>query len=73
MIRYKTDILHMLKGFGYSQYKLRQDNLLSASAIRALKEGKSISFDSLDTVCRLLNDIPVSEIIEYIPTKEKQS
>lgn len=62
----------MLKGFGYSQYRLKHDKLLSASAISALKEGKPISFESLDTVCRLLNDTPVSDIIEYVP-KEKQS
>ena len=73
MIRYKTDILHMLKGFGYSQYELRNKGLLSASAMKALRENKPISFESLNTVCMLLNDIPVSEVIEYVPDQKENS
>ncbi len=64
MIVYKFDVLTVLKGFGYTQYKLRKDGLLSASAVKALRDGKAISFDSLDTLCRILH-MNVADIIEY--------
>lgn len=64
MIVYKFNVLLELKAHGFTQYKLKKEGLLSASAIQALKDNKYISFDSLDTVCRLLNK-QVSDIIEY--------
>lgn len=69
MIVYKFNVLLELKAHGYTQYKLKKCGLLSTSAMAALKDSKPISFDSLNTICRLLNK-QVSDIIEYQPDKE---
>lgn len=65
MIQYKFDVLYVLKAHGYSQYKLKQEKILSASAIAALKDNKTnITLESLDTICRLLNMQP-GDILKY--------
>lgn len=65
MIQYKFDVLYVLKAHGYTQLRLRQEKLLSASAIAALKDNKpTITLDTLNTICRLLNMQP-GDIIKY--------
>lgn len=65
MIDYKVDIIDELKKAGYSTYRLRSDKLLSESTIQKFRNGDTtISLDSLDTVCKLLNCQP-SDIISY--------
>lgn len=65
MIQYKFDVLYVLKAHGYSQYRLKQEKILSASVIAALKENKtSITLESLDIICKLLNMQP-GDIIKH--------
>jgi len=39
---------------------------ISSSSIRRIKEGDSISTNTIDTLCEIL-DCTVSDIIQYIP------
>lgn len=39
---------------------------VSSSSIRRIKEGDSISTNTIDTLCEILN-CAVSDVIEYIP------
>lgn len=65
MIQYKFDVLYVLKSHGYSQYRLKQEKILSASVISALKDNKTtITLESLDTICKLLHMQP-GDIIKY--------
>lgn len=67
MIQYRFDVLYVLKAHGYSQYRLKQEKLLSSSAIAALKDNKPIiTLESVDTICKLLNMQP-GDIIKYTP------
>ncbi len=50
-IRYKIDILNNLKLLGYTTYKLRK--------------GQLISWENINTICRLLNCQP-GDILEYV-------
>ena len=63
---YKLDVLSALKEVGYTTYQIRKKKLLSESTVQKLREGKPISWENIETLCKLLNCQP-NDIIEYIP------
>lgn len=63
-LRYKMDVLAALKEKGYTTYKIRQEKLLSESTLQKLRSGVGVSWESLETLCALLDCQP-SEIFEY--------
>lgn len=63
-LKYKLDILEALKEKGYSSYYLRKEKLLSESTIQKLREGEGVSWDNLNTLCKLL-ECDISDILEY--------
>lgn len=63
-LKYKLDILDALKEKGYSSYSLRKEKLLSESTIQKLREGEGVSWDNLNTLCKLL-ECDISDILEY--------
>lgn len=63
MIIYK-DVLKQLKSKGYSTYKIRKDKLLSEHTLQSIRDGKSVSLDVVNILCRLL-DCRVEDVIEY--------
>lgn len=63
-IVYKISVLQHLKDLGYSSYKLRKEKILAESTIQKLRDNKPISWDNLETICKLLKCQP-SDIIEY--------
>lgn len=63
-IRYKIDVLETLKAAGFSSYKLRKEKLLGEATIQRLRKGEPVSWENIDTLCRLLNRQP-GDIIEY--------
>lgn len=65
-IKYKVDIVELLKNKGYSSYRIRKEKLLAESTLQKLREGNtSISVEVIGTLCELLNCQP-GDIIEYI-------
>lgn len=50
-------------------YTLEVKGKISSSTIRRIKAGDSISTNSLDALCKIL-DCAVSDIIEYLPDQE---
>lgn len=69
MIRFKIDVLKELKAKGYKTTKLRNEKLLSESAIQYLRDKRNITLDTLDKVCVLLDCRP-EDVIEYIKTRK---
>lgn len=63
-IIYKINALQLLKEHGYSTYKLRQDKLLAESTIQKLRNEDPISWENIETLCRLL-DCKIEDILEY--------
>ena len=63
---YKLDVLSALKEVGYTTYQIRKNKLLSESTVQKSREGKPISWENIETLCKLLNCQP-NDIIEYIP------
>ena len=71
MIYYKFDVVQALKDRGYNQTRIQRDKLLPGQTIQNLKQGKSITLDTLNKICCMLRLQP-GDIIEWSPTdKEK--
>lgn len=66
MIKYKIDVLNVLKEKGITTYTLRTEKLIGESTIQAFRKGDCSQYKTLDTLCRLLK-CDVGDIIEYIP------
>lgn len=68
-LKYKINILEALKEKGYSSYFFRttedRRKKLSESTLQKLRKGEQgISWDNIETICRLLDCQP-GDIIEY--------
>lgn len=68
-IQYKLDVLTALKSAGFTTYRIRKDKLLSEATLQSLREGNGISWESISTICALLNCQP-GDIMEYVPEEE---
>ena len=55
-----------MKSKGASTYTLQVKGEISSSTIRRLKAGDSVSTNTLDALCKIL-DCTLNDIIEYIP------
>lgn len=64
-IEYKFNVLDALKEAGWSSYKLIHDNMLPSSTVQRLRENKTISMESLDKICEILQMQP-GEIIKHV-------
>ena len=68
-LQYKLDVVSALKENGITSYKIRSEKLLSESTLQKLRKGEGVSWDNLETLCRLLECQP-SDLIEYVPDAE---
>ena len=68
-LQYKTDIIMALKDAGYTTYVLRRDKMLGESTIQKLREGQGVSWENLETLCRLLK-CDIGDICVYIPEEK---
>lgn len=62
---YKANVLAMLKEAGYSQNRLRVENILGQATITKLREGQNdmVSWRELEKLCNLL-DVSMFDLIE---------
>lgn len=63
-LKYKIDVLAALKEKGFTTYKIRQEKLLGESTLQKLRTGVGISWESLETICALLECQP-GDLVEY--------
>lgn len=64
-LQYKIDVLNALKEKGYNTNKIRKDGLLSQSTLQKFRQGQGVSWENLETLCRLLECQP-ADLIEYV-------
>lgn len=64
-IVYKIDVISALKEKGYTTYRIRKNKLLSESTVQKLRKGEGISWDNIESLCKLLNCQP-GDIMEYV-------
>lgn len=67
MISY-APLWEQMKKCGATTYTLQVKGNISSSTVRRLKAGESVSTNTLDALCKILN-CTVSDIIEYFPDK----
>ena len=68
-LQFKIDVLAALKEKGITTYQIRKDRLLSESTVQKLRAGIGVSWENLETLCRLLDCQPC-DLIEYVKTEE---
>lgn len=63
----KYDKLFLLmKEKGLTTYKIRKENIISQGALTSLRAGKSVTMDTIEKLCKVLECQP-GDIIEYVP------
>lgn len=65
MISYEP-LWNTMKKRGATTYTLQAKGYISSSTIRRLKNGDSVSTNTLDALCKLL-DCTVNDILVYVP------
>ena len=58
-----------MERLGASTYTLQVKGGISSSTVRRLKAGESVSTNTLDALCKILN-CEIDDIIEYVPAEE---
>ncbi len=66
---YKVDVIKLLKEKGYNTSRIRQDKIMGESMLQKLRQGQMVSWNTLDTICRLLDCQP-GDIIEYVDDEQ---
>lgn len=64
MIVYKN-IIERLAAEGYSTYRIRKEKLLPESTMQKLRSVGTVTTDTVDTLCRLLQCQP-GDLMEYV-------
>ena len=64
-LRYKIDILKALKEKGYNTNVIRTKALFSQSTLQKFRNQQGVSWENLETLCRLLDCQP-GDLMEYI-------
>lgn len=70
MIRYKADVLQLLKSAGYSSYRIRKENIFGQATLTSIRRGEMLSWDKLNLVCKLTGTQP-GDLVEYIEDPEE--
>ena len=58
-----------MKSKGITTYRIRQDKIISESALQSLREGKSVTVDTIAALCKALDCQP-GDIMEYVEDGE---
>lgn len=69
MISY-VRLWEMMEKRGATTYTLQVKGGISSSTIRRLKAGESVSTNTLEALCRILN-CTIQEIVEYLPDQDE--
>ena len=64
-LRYKIDILKALKEKGYNTNVIRTKALFSQSTLQKFRNQQGVSWENLETLCRLLECQP-GDLMEYV-------
>ena len=60
-----------LKRRGYNYLRIKKEKLLPGQTLENIKQGKSITLDTLNKLC-LMTNLRVEDIIEVIATDEEK-
>lgn len=60
----------LMKEKGLTTYRIRKENIISQSALSALKKGKSVTTETIEKLCRALGCQP-GDIMSYIDDRQE--
>lgn len=63
-VKYKTNILDLLKKAGYNTNRLRKEKLLGEATIQKLRNNELVSWKNIDAICMLIG-CQVGDLLEY--------
>ncbi len=64
-LKYKFEVVDALKDKGYTSYKIRQEKILSESTMTKLRNKQGVSWENIETLCKLLDCQP-GDLMEYV-------
>ena len=64
-LQYKIDVLALLKEKGYNSNRIRTEGLLSQSTLQKFRNNQGVSWENIETLCKLLDCQP-GDLIEYV-------
>ena len=63
-MKFKIDVLATLKEKGYNTNRIRTEKLLSQSTLQKFRNNEGVSWENIETLCRLLECQP-GDLLEY--------
>ena len=69
MLRFKVDVMLLLREAGYKSVRLREEKILGGATMQKLRRHVMVSAHELDVICALLNCQP-GDILEWVPDDE---
>lgn len=66
-MKFKIDVLAALKEKGYNTNRIRTEKLLSQSTLQKFRNNEGVSWENIETLCRLLECQP-GDLLEYTET-----
>ena len=64
-MRYKVDLLAVLKEAGYNTNRIRKDKIMGEAMLQKIRSGQMVSWAVLETICGLLDCQP-GDLIEFV-------
>lgn len=64
-LKYKFDVVEALKLNGYYPQRIRKERLFSESTMTKFRRGEPVSWENIETVCKLLHCQP-GDLLEYV-------
>ena len=62
-------LIALMKEKELTTYKIRKENIISQSALTAIKNGKSVTTDTIAKLCKALDCQP-GDMMEYVEEQE---
>ena len=69
-IKYEK-LFNLMKMKGLTTYRIRKEKIISESALQSLREGKSVSTETISCLCKALNCQP-GDIMAYVPDDDNK-
>lgn len=63
-IKYKVDVLKLLKEKGYNTTRIRKEHIMGELMLQKIRKGQMMSWNTLDIVCNILDCQP-GDLLEY--------
>ena len=68
-MRYKVDLLAVLKEAGYNTNRIRKEKIMGEAMLQKIRNGQMVSWAVLETICDLLICQP-GDLIEFVKADE---